>query len=169
MLRGRSADFQAGLAVTIQRNHRWTQMNTDKDCSKRHFPRAGIRSPESDPKQGATKPESSPRNLCSSVSICGFPLHGNGLGHPHSSIVRVPGASPGLIEAGVADKGKSGPGIGIGRLRPAGVKRPQFRAQRLHQASWGPKGNPGWPPGVFHVTNGPEGKGQEAARQMAPG
>jgi hypothetical protein len=69
-------------------NHRWTQMNTDKDCPKPSFFIAGIRSPDSDPKQGEAGPEFSPQNLCSSVSICGWTglLQMRGLGRINNSL-----------------------------------------------------------------------------------
>jgi hypothetical protein len=59
-------------------NHRWTQINTDKDYSTPRFLMAVRRSPDGDLKRGAARPESSPQNLCSSVSICGSLLHGYG-------------------------------------------------------------------------------------------
>ena len=69
-------------------NHRWTQMNTDKDCPKPSFFIAGIRSPDSDPKQGEAGPEFSSQNLCSSVSICGCTglLQMRGLGRIQNSL-----------------------------------------------------------------------------------
>src|ERR1035441_2051987 len=67
------------LAVTIQHNHRWIQMNTDKNCSEPHTFMAKIRSPDSNPKQREARPAFGPKNLCSSVFICGFLLHGYGL------------------------------------------------------------------------------------------
>jgi len=59
-------------AETIQYNHRWTQINTDKNYSKPHFCIARTRSPGSDPKQGEARPGSGSKNLCSSVFICGL-------------------------------------------------------------------------------------------------
>src|ERR1017187_1073834 len=70
---------QSRLAVTIQYNHRWTQMNTDKNYSEPHTFMAKTRSPDSDPKQREARPAFGPKNLCSSVFICGFLLHGYGL------------------------------------------------------------------------------------------
>src|ERR1035437_155216 len=64
-----------GVAVTIQYNHRWTQINTDMDYSKPRSSMARIRSPDSDPKRNEARPESGPQNLCSSVSTCGSLLH----------------------------------------------------------------------------------------------
>jgi len=72
----------ARLAVTACYNHRWTQMNTDKDGSGPQISVTGIRSPNSDPNHGEARPEFSPRNLCSSVSICGSLLRGYGLALP---------------------------------------------------------------------------------------
>jgi hypothetical protein len=69
----------SSLAVTIQYNHRWTQIDTDKDYSKPCSSGAGIHSPDSDSKQGESGPESGPGNLCSSVCICGSLLHKYGL------------------------------------------------------------------------------------------
>jgi tetratricopeptide (TPR) repeat protein len=62
-----------------QGNHRWTQIHTDQKHSKSPLPMAGIRSPDSEPKQSEGGPESGPQNLCSSVSICGSPLLRYGL------------------------------------------------------------------------------------------
>jgi hypothetical protein len=39
-----------GLTVTIQHNHRWTQIDTDENRSEPHFSIPRIRSPDSDPK-----------------------------------------------------------------------------------------------------------------------
>src|ERR1019366_8171024 len=72
----------ASLSVTIHYHNRWTQINTDRDSSKPRFYQAGIRSPNSDPRQGKARPEFGPLNLCSSVSICGSLLHGYGLSAP---------------------------------------------------------------------------------------
>jgi hypothetical protein len=68
-----------GLAVTIQYNHRWTQIDTDDNYPEQRSSMVGIRSPDSDPKPSGARPESGPQNLCSSVSICGSLLHGYGL------------------------------------------------------------------------------------------
>ena len=63
------------LSVTIQTNHRWTQMNTDKDDSRSGLIIAVLRSLDGDPKPRLAEPESCPQNLCESVSICGSLLH----------------------------------------------------------------------------------------------
>ncbi len=56
-----------------------TQIDTDENYSERYFRAARIRSPDSDPKESEATLEPGPKNLGSSVSICGFPLHGHGL------------------------------------------------------------------------------------------
>src|ERR1039458_591001 len=76
----------ARLAVTIQNNHRWTQIDTDKTYSKPCFSMARIPSPDRDPKQSEARPESTLQNLCSSVSICGFLLHGYSLASGSSTV-----------------------------------------------------------------------------------
>src|ERR1019366_1669192 len=52
-------------------DHRWTQINTDGTCSESRFSKRRIRSSDSDPNQRETRLKSGPRNLCSSVFICG--------------------------------------------------------------------------------------------------
>jgi hypothetical protein len=59
-------------AAVIQYNHRWTQIDTDKNHARPHFCIARTRSPGSDPKQGEARPGSGSKNLCSSVVICGL-------------------------------------------------------------------------------------------------
>ena len=55
------------LAVTIRFNHRWTQIDTDTDRLENRFCRAGIRSPDREPRPHKVKPQVSPHNLCPSV------------------------------------------------------------------------------------------------------
>jgi Flp pilus assembly protein TadD len=64
------------LAAAIPENHRWTQIDTDKNCPEGGSARPGI---SSAPKQIELKPESGPQNLCPSVSICGSPWLSCGL------------------------------------------------------------------------------------------
>ena len=56
-------------AVTIQSNHRWTQMNTDKRRPEPHFSAAGIRSPNSDRERSNLTPKPSLWHLCLSVVL----------------------------------------------------------------------------------------------------
>ena len=70
------------LAVTMQCNHRWTQIDTDRKSLEAYLSTEAIRSPFGDLEHGAEELESGQQHLCSSVSICGFPLHGYGLEGP---------------------------------------------------------------------------------------
>jgi hypothetical protein len=67
-----SAKPAAPSAETIQYNHRWTQIDTDKNYPTPRFCMAGVRSPGNDPKQSTVALRSDCKNLCSSVSIGGF-------------------------------------------------------------------------------------------------
>jgi hypothetical protein len=57
--------------IHSEENHRWTQINTDKDCPITCFHQKEIRSPNRDAREGEETPEFSPQNLCPSVFICG--------------------------------------------------------------------------------------------------
>jgi prepilin-type N-terminal cleavage/methylation domain-containing protein len=63
------------VAITIQSNHRWTQINTDKESSERGSPKTKIPLPNRDSRHNRAKRGSGPRNLCLSVSIGGLSLH----------------------------------------------------------------------------------------------
>jgi tetratricopeptide (TPR) repeat protein len=71
-----AAEWMAHLAATIPANHRWTQIDTDKNCPEGGSARTRI---SSGPKQSEPRPKSDPQNPCSSVSICGSPLLRYGL------------------------------------------------------------------------------------------
>ena len=64
----------AGLAVGIRSNHRWTQIDTDKNGPRPSTSRRKTGPIERDPVQTEATPDSGPKNLCSSVSICGYLL-----------------------------------------------------------------------------------------------
>src|ERR1039458_1827338 len=63
---------------TIQYNHRWTQIDTDVDCSKPRFLMVETPSPDRAPKPSEARQAFSPQNLWPSVFICGSVLHGYG-------------------------------------------------------------------------------------------
>ena len=74
-----AAEWIAHLTAPIPGNHRSTQIDTDRNCSEARVPTSGGPSPNGGPRQGQVRAASRPRNLCSSVFICGFPLLGCGL------------------------------------------------------------------------------------------
>jgi hypothetical protein len=76
-------------AATIQYNHRWTQINTDENSSKRRFLIVEIRSPRSDRKQGGARVGSSHENLCSSVVLFCMDM-----AKPMTLVARLPRAAP---------------------------------------------------------------------------
>src|ERR1035437_5674114 len=66
---------KAGLAKA-EINHRWTQIDTDEDCSKPGFLRLAIPSPKGAPQLSEVTMEFSPQNLCPSVvdfGVLSFP------------------------------------------------------------------------------------------------
>ena len=73
------AEWLAHLAATGQSHHRWTQMDTNED--RREGASSTTRTCSTDKEQKQVEHNSGvgPRNLCSSGSICGFPLLGCGL------------------------------------------------------------------------------------------
>ena len=64
---------QRSPAVTMQRNHRWTQMNTDGEAANPLSSSAGLPSFKVAAQHSMARLESGSLNLCSSVSICGLP------------------------------------------------------------------------------------------------
>jgi tetratricopeptide (TPR) repeat protein len=74
-----AAEWIARLAANNPGNHRWTQMDTDKNCPETGFSAARTCSPASDPGQGEHKPQRGLRNLRSFEVICGAPRFGCGL------------------------------------------------------------------------------------------
>ena len=57
--------------IQAEENHRWTQMNSDKNYSEPRCSVARIRSPDGDPEQGAPIPEFGSQNLYyNHASLC---------------------------------------------------------------------------------------------------
>jgi protein O-mannosyl-transferase len=68
------AEWIAHLTPAIQDNHRWTQIDTDKDPPEQLLSAAESCSPPSAPARTELKSPSSLQRLCPSASICGFPV-----------------------------------------------------------------------------------------------
>ena len=81
---------QTTATATTHYNHRWTQIDTDGKGTERNLSPAERSSFKAAAQHGLSSPESGSQNLCSSVSICGFP-RASAFGFPSGFGLRTSG------------------------------------------------------------------------------
>src|ERR1035437_1326852 len=95
---GSTGWFKFLRRIQAEEDHRWTQINTDRDCPKSLFALARSAHSTVTLRNGGPTPESNLQYLCLSVSICGC-IEWSRLSH-ESSVINVVGLFTSRLTAG---------------------------------------------------------------------